>query len=134
MNLDLELFINLPIQNKLRDLSLPLERFGQVWKNHLSVKQFEREETADGNKWKPLSPSYSAQKKRMGYSLAIGKATQETFQTRGYTPQRDGIRLGYDTPQARYFDRDRPLFTRSSSIPGSYQVELSKQITVYLNE
>jgi hypothetical protein len=133
MNIDLETTIRLEIEARLQNLQIPLGQFGEIWKTELTAKQFQGETDANGSPWKPLSPGYREWKIRKGYPTAIGRATQETFKTRGYITQKDGIRLGYQTPQAKFFDKDRPLFSKDGTLPGGYLEALSGTIVSYLN-
>jgi hypothetical protein len=134
MNIDLEIKADIQFERRILNLSQPLEKFGQYWKDELSVKQFDRQSDADGNRWKELSYKYILWKLSKGYPLVIGKATQETFNTRGYAVQQNSIKLGYRSKQAVYFNSIRPLFNKSGQIPGAYQAALSANIAQYLNQ
>lgn len=121
-------------RERLSDLSVPLEQFGQRWRDVFSTQQFNKQETADGKAWKTLNPSYVNWKSRKNYHLEIGKRTLAMFLSRGYERQRDSIRLEYLPDYSKHFDAYRPLFSSDGSLPLVYKRELHRLITEYLSK
>ena len=136
MEIDIELKTEVlkRIEDRMKDLSAPLLQFGEHWKNDLVPEQFTKQQTADGVPWKPLSPGYEAWKARQDYPTAIGKLTTETYKSRDFNVEGNAVRLSYNTPQAEFFDRQRPLFSRGLGIPDGYSESLEKFILEYLNQ
>lgn len=132
MELNIEITSNLQFLER-SNIREPLQQFGEWWRDVETPNQFSEQRTADGERWKELSPRYRDWKASKGYSTTIGKKTVETYDTRGFHVQEDGIELGYVANQSEYFSAARPLFTKSGEIPGAYAEELSRLIINYLN-
>lgn len=133
MDLEIDIRFSEELSNKIQDLSVPLEKFGKEWRDRLSVEQFRLQTDAAGGAWKELSPAYVRWKAVNGFPTTIGKLSEDTFNSRRYTPGNQNIKLQYGE-NATLFDPRRPLFTRGLECPEAYKTELSKQIATYLNQ
>jgi len=133
IEIELETEVFARIEERMKDFSIPLNQFGEHWKNDLVPDQFKKQQTADDIPWKALFPGYEAWKIKNDYPRDIGKLTTETYKSRDFDLEGNAIRLSYNTTQAEFFDRQRPLFSRGSNIPDNYSESLEKFIIDYLN-